>query len=403
MNSHNTHGLRPIENFFLALSLTLIAFNLRPVFSSLSVLLPEISASIGMSGLQAGILTTLPVLCLGIFAPLAPWLSIRIGVERTLFIVLVLLALGVALRGFGTLPALYVGSVFAGLAIAVGNVLLPSLVKRDFPSRLALLTGLYTMGLCGGAALAVGFTVPLQKVFDGSWQKALAFWALPAIAVGILWLPQLKNRGDTAVARRRYRVKGLLRQPLAWQVTFLMGMQSSLAYCVFGWLAPILRERGVAAEMAGMITSFSILIQVVSSLLVPILAVRRPSQSAFCVILCLLSGAGLVGLVFAPLATVWFWAAVQGIGQGGLIAMAMTLIVLRSPDPYVASHLSGMAQGIGYCLAAVGPFLVGTVHDFTGGFEATAIVFVFFAAGAAISGWLAGRSTLIPVHGEAVS
>lgn len=386
-----------LTSIILGFSLTMIAFNLRPVFSSLSVLLPDISADLGMTGTSAGILTTLPVLCLGLFAPLAPYLSQRIGSEKTLFLVLLLLAVGLALRGTGNFSLLYVGAVFAGGAIAMGNVLLPGVVKRDFPHQLALMTSLYTMALCGGAALAVGLTVPLKTLFGGSWQMALAFWVAPVILVMILWLPQLKGPGLHA-AKDRYQVKGLLRDPLAWQVTFYMGLQSSLAYCVFGWLAPILQERGLAGAQAGKLISFSIFIQAAACLITPVIAGRRASQSGLNVLLCLLATAGLTGFIFAPLSTVWLWVVVQGVGQGGLIAAAMMMIVLRARDAHVASHLSGMAQCIGYCLAAFGPLLVGLVHDWSGGFQWCSVVFAGFGLGAAIAGYLCGRPRLTNTH-----
>ena len=143
----------------LGASLVLIAFNLRPVFSSASALLPEIRDVLGLSSTGASLLTTLPVVCLGLFSPLAPRLAQRIGTERTLLAVIVLVALGTALRGLSSIPLLFLGTALAGAAIAVGNVLLPGLVKRDFPDRAALMTGCYTMALCAGAASAAAAAI----------------------------------------------------------------------------------------------------------------------------------------------------------------------------------------------------------------------------------------------------
>ena len=219
----------------LAISLVLIAFNLRPVFSSLSVVLPEIMRDTGMSTGMASLLTTLPVVCLGLFAPLAAGLAMRVGAERVILVLLCLLGLGTALRGLATVPALLVGSALAGASIAIVNVLLPGLVKRDFPQRAAAMTGLYTMALCGGAAAGAGLTVPLEHL-TGEWGLALALWAVPAVVVAAAFAPQAlaTRRGPR---RRAFRVRGLWTDPLAWQVTLFMGLQSALAYCVFGWLA----------------------------------------------------------------------------------------------------------------------------------------------------------------------
>ncbi|SER47330.1 MFS transporter, CP family, cyanate transporter [Faunimonas pinastri] len=391
-----TPAATPLGRLVLGGSLVLIAFNLRPVFSSLSALLPEVMLSAGLSTATASILTTLPVLCLGMFAPLAPGLARRVGAERVLLGALLLIAIGSGLRGFGTVPALFAGTFFAGFAIALGNVLLPGLVKRDFASRAALMTGLYTMALCAGAACAAGFTVPIQRLIGGSWAGALAVWAIPAVIVLLLWVPQsLRTQGGHQTVS--HRIEGLWRDPLAWQITLFMGLQSALAYIVFGWLAPILRERGMDAASAGFVVSVSVMVQVVTCLLVPHLAMRGRDQRLICVVLPTVALIGLLGFLFAPLWTVWFWAVVQGIGQGGLIAIAMMLIVLRSPDARVASHLSGMVQGVGYLIAATGPLLVGLLHGWMGSFTSSAIFFVLLWAGAAFCGWGAGRATHVNV------
>jgi CP family cyanate transporter-like MFS transporter len=379
-----------LTRFLLGASLVLIAFNLRPVFSSASALLPEIAQTFGLSTTGIGLLTTLPVVCLGAFSPLAPWLAQKIGTERTLLGVLALLMLGTALRSFNSIPLLFIGTALAGACIAVGNVLLPGLVKRDFPDKAALMTGCYTMALCAGAAAAAGFTLPVEHLLGGSAPAALGAWALPVFVVLLLWLPQ-----TLSLSRRPkqsgFKVNGLLRDPLAWQVTLFMGFQSALAYSVFGWLVPILRERGLDGVTAGAIVSVSVMVQACACLVIPHIAVRRPDQRAVVVMLLSAAVIALLGLLFAPLSMVWIWAVLQGIGQGGLIAVAMTIIVLRSPDAHVAAHLSGMAQCVGYLLAAIGPLIVGLLHTWTGGFAASALLFIFLGSCAGIAGWGAGR------------
>lgn len=379
-----------LARIVLGASLVLIAFNLRPVFSSASALLPELRSALQLSPLGVSLLTTLPVVCLGLFSPIAPRLAQRIGSERTLLAVLFLLALGTALRGFSSVPLLFAGTALAGACIAVGNVLLPGLVKHDFADRTALMTGLYTMALCGGAAAAAGLSIPVEQAFGGSLNAALSIWALPAIGVGLIWLPQALSV-DRAARRTGFRVEGLWRDRLAWKITLFMGLQSALAYCVFGWLVPILRERGLDGVTAGAIVSMSVMVQAASCIVAPQIAVRSKDQRLIHVALCAIAVVALLGLLFAPLSTAWFWAALQGVGQGGLIAVAMTAIVLRSPDAHVAAHLSGMAQCVGYLLAAIGPLIVGLIRSWTGSFRASAVLFVLLGTGAAINGWGAGR------------
>ncbi len=387
-------GKSPIGRLLLGLSLVLISFNLRPVFSSASALLPEIRTGLGLSSFGASILTTLPVVCLGLFSPLAPRLAQRIGTERVLLGMIFLLGLGTALRGFSSVPLLFFGTALAGACIAIGNVLLPGVVKRDFPDKAALMTGCYTMALCAGAASAAGLTLPIEHALGGSLGGALAAWALPAFVVGLLWLPQLIG-ARSQVRRSGFRVSGLWTDPIAWQVTLFMGLQSALAYCVFGWLVPILRERGLDGVTAGAIVSVSVMVQAAACLVAPHIAVKGRDQRAINVALCVIAVAALLGLLFAPLWMVWFWAVLQGVGQGGLIAVALTVIVLRSPDAHVAAHLSGMAQFVGYLLAAVGPLVVGMIHGWTGSFAWSSVLFVLLGLGAAVNGWFAGRAITV--------
>jgi len=391
VNPDPAHIPGAFARFLLGASLVLIAFNLRPVFSSASALLPEIRDGFGLSNPAASVLTTLPVLCLGLFSPVAPLLAQRIGTERTLLAIVFLLALGTAARGLDSVPLLYLGTALAGACIAVGNVLLPGLVKRDFPDKAALVTGWYTMALCAGAAGGAGLTIPLQTMLDGSVSGALAIWAVPAVVVGILWFPQVlatRRRSN----RERFAVKGMWRDRLAWHVTLFMGLQSALAYCVFGWLVPILRARGLDGVTAGAIVSVSVMVQAAACLVIPHIAVRSGDQRLLNVALSVLAVVALLGLQFAPLSTVWLWAILQGIGQGGLIAVALTVIVLRTEDPHAAAQLSGMAQCVGYSLAALGPLLVGFILGWSGSFAWSALLFVAIGLGTAVNGWYAGEA-----------
>lgn len=378
---------------FLGVCLLLIALNLRPIFPSLSVLLPEVSQALGMSGAMAGYATTLPVLCLGLFAPFAPRLADHYGAERVLLMVLLLIGVGTILRSVDTVTALFLGSALAGAGIAMGNVLLPSVVKRDFPTHIALMTGLFTMALCGGAALAAALSVPMAQI-GGSWRFGLAAWALPAFAVLLLWLPYALRSARPSSARKLPVIR-LLHDRLAWQVACFMGLQSALAYCVMGWMAPILRWRGLDAMTAGFYVSMSIMLQVGTCLLVPPLAARLRSQSLLNAGLALLAAAALVSLVVAPVEWLPALALLQGVGQGGLFAIAMTVIILRSPDPRVAARLSGMSQAIGYLLAAFGPMLVGMLYSATGSHAAAGWLFAGLGMVTMLSGWGAGRPLFV--------
>ncbi len=382
------------RRWLMGLSVVLIGFNLRPVFSSLSVVLPEIMERTGLSPGGASALTTLPVVCLGLFAMLAPRLGRRFGTERTLLACLVLVALGTGLRGAGSLPVLFAATALAGTGIAVANVLMSGLIKRDFAHSTALMMGFYTMAVCAGAAGGAAFTVPIEHAIGGGWARALAVWALPAALVCVLWAP-LALPCRPLASELTVQVRGLWRDALAWQVTLFMGLQSALAYIVMGWLAPILRERGLDAETAGYAVSVAVLTQVVTCLAVPLAAVRCRSQSALAAATVTLTVASLFGCLFAPLGGIWGWAVLLGIAQGGSFALALTLIVLRSPDSQVAAQLSGMAQGVGYLIAACGPMLAGLLRGWTGDFSATWWLVVAIGTVAVAAGLGAGRARMV--------
>nr|WP_144238619.1 CynX/NimT family MFS transporter [Pseudomonas brassicacearum] len=386
--------------WLLLLGLILVALNLRPALSSMAPLLSEVSKSLGLSAAQAGLLTTLPVLCLGLFAPLAPVLARRFGAERVVLGILLTLAAGIILRSSFGQVGLFAGSILAGASIGVIGVLLPGIVKRDFAKQAGTMTGVYTMALCLGAAMAAGATVPLSEHLDQRWALGLGFWAIPALLAAVFWLPQVGQKHGAHQAA--YRVRGLLRDPLAWQVTLYMGLQSSLAYIVFGWLPSILIGRGLTPTQAGLVLSVSVIVQLISSLAAPWLATRGKDQRLAIVIVMLMALGGLFGCLYAPIEGLWGWAILLGLGQGAAFSLALTLIVLRSRDAHVAANLSSMAQGFGYTLASLGPFAVGVVHDLTGGWNALGWIFGLVGLGAIIAGIGAGRALYVGVSSERV-
>ncbi|WP_413037988.1 CynX/NimT family MFS transporter [Pseudomonas ogarae] len=387
--------------WLLLLGLILVALNLRPALASMAPLLSEVSRSLGLSAAQAGLLTTLPVLCLGLFAPLAPVLARRFGAERVVLGILLALAGGIVLRSAFGQVGLFVGSILAGASIGVIGVLLPGIVKRDFAKQAGAMTGVYTMALCLGAAMAAGATVPLSEHLGHSWALGLGFWVVPALLAAVFWLPQVgEKHGAHQVA---YRVRGLLRDPLAWQVTLYMGLQSSLAYIVFGWLPSILIGRGLTPTQAGLVLSGSVIVQLISSLAAPWLATRGKDQRPAIVIAMLMTLGGLFSCLYAPIDGLWGWAILLGLGQGATFSLALTLIVLRSRDAHVAANLSSMAQGFGYTLASLGPFAVGVVHDLTGDWNALGWIFGLVGLGAIIAGIGAGRALYVGVSSERVT
>jgi CP family cyanate transporter-like MFS transporter len=384
----SAHTGPAISPFLLGAAIFAAALNLRPVLSSLGPVLPEVIADTGISATTASILTMVPTFCLGAFGLVAPRLAARLGSERTVVVSLVLLAAGALLRAVPDYLALLLGTIAAGAAIGVVGVLIPALIKRDFPDRTGPMMSVYTMMLCAGASLGAGASVPLAEGLGG-WPAGLAFWAAPASLAALAWVPVLRRSHAPGGIRK---AGGFLwRSRLAWCVTLFMGLQSSLAYIVFGWLAPILRARGFGAVDAGLIVSGSIMVQVLGALFVPILAARHRSQSGYVVAVTAMTLLGLLGCLYGPPVLAIIASGLLGIGQGGSMALALTIIVLRARDAGTAAELSGMSQSVGYTLASAGPLAVGLIRDLTGAWSAVGPFIVAIALLTALFGWAAGR------------
>jgi MFS transporter, CP family, cyanate transporter len=364
-------GRTRLRSFLLILGIVLLAANLRPALTGVAPLIGQIRADTGMSNGEAGLLTTLPLLAFGLLSPVAPRVARRFGMERVLLAGLLVLVAGILLRWAGAVAALFLGTVVLGAAIAVANVLLPSLVKREFPEQASLMMSVYSTSLGISAAFAAGVSVPLAQLAGIGWRGALAVWAIPALLAGVAWLPQLgrSDRPADPSPRGSPGVRDLWRSPLAWQVTLFMGLQSLAYYVTLTWLPEILQAEGMGAARAGWMLGLSQAVAIVTMFLAPMIAGRRPSQRGVVVVAVGTSGVGALGLLVAGSTASTLWVVLLGLGQGASFSLALTFFALRSPDPGHAAALSGMAQSVGYLLAAGGPFLFGVLRDVTGAWK----------------------------------
>ena len=373
----------------------LVSLNMRAALSAVSPLLTDVSNSYGLSSTAGGLLTTLPVLLMGVTAPFVPRLVRRLGPERVVLGALALLAAGVGLRVVSGVWALFAGSVVIGAAIALLNVTMPGLVKRDFPDRAATMTGVYTTSMIVGATLAAALSVPMEHAFGG-WQGSLASWSVLALFAALVWLPQVRRPAGAAGGRVAQpvgeRVAGLWRHPLAWQLAVYMGVMSLLSYTLIAWMPTILTDQGMDRGTAGAVFAFCNLIQVGGAFVVPTLAGRMHSQRVLVALMVSCNVGGILGLVLAPVGGAWLWAVLLGIAQGGGFGLAMALIVLRSGGAAVASQLSGMSQMVGYFIAAAGPVGFGALHQVTGGWTLPLVLLLGCCGVALTAGLGAGRA-----------
>jgi CP family cyanate transporter-like MFS transporter len=383
----------------LAIGLVLVAVNLRPGVVAVAPLLDTIRADTGMSTTMAGLLTTLPVLCFGLLAPLAPRLGRRFGVNTVLLLMMLLLAAGTALRLLHPMATLLIGTVVVGAAIAVANVLLPGVIKQEFAARAGLMSGVYSMSLFGGAALAAGVTLPVRNAMHLGWRPALAMWGLLALLAMLVWLPHVRRAARPRATATPSSggdidsrpVRGLWTHPVAWSVAFYFAAQALVFYSSAAWLPSILTGAGMSSGAAGWMLSFSSLTAIVGALFTPMLAARLLHPGVLVLLSALLTMIAFAGLLVAPAAGVYLWMALMGLGQGAGLSLSVLFIVLRAPDHRHTAQLSSMAQCAGYVLSAIGPFALGALHEMTGGWALPLVVLVVLGVPTVVCGLSSAR------------
>ena len=394
---------RPYEITLLVVAVAAAGLNLRTAITSLPPLFPDLQTQLHLSTATLSLLAATPVICFGVVSAFTAWLNRRYGEEMILLVALVLLTAGLLLRGVAPGVMLFPGTVLAASAIAVLNVLLSSMAKRRWPERAGLLIGIYLTTLSAGAILSSLLSVPLYDS-SGSVQLALGVWAVPAALAVLLWLPQLRYRtvglapaaaDGTVVAPARAGVK-VYRYALTWQVTAFMALQSLLYYAALSWLPTIFQDRGDSAVTAGNLLALMGVGNLATSLLVPVLAHRRPSQRGLVVPSLIGTAAGLAGVLWAPLGSAPFWVLVLGVSQGSCLGLAIFFMLARAPDAGVAASLSAFAQSVGYLVASAGPLVVGLLHSATGSWNLPVALLLVLCAAELATGLLAGRPLQLP-------
>ncbi|SHL91513.1 MFS transporter [Vreelandella subglaciescola] len=383
----------------LLVGILLIAANLRAPFTGLPPLLGFLASDFNLSTTAASALTTLPLLAFAIVSPLSARVARALGIERALFVALVVIAAGIGLRSTGPLWGLYVGTGLIGMGIAVGNVLLPSLIKRDFPYHIAALTGAYALSMGVAAALLSGLAVPMAEQWG--WSGSLgAFIVLPLAALAV-WVTQLKAPAPQAAEQQAPSSRGISiwRVGLAWQVTLFFGLNSTIYYVGIGWLPAILADAGMSPERAGSVHGVLQFATAVPGLVLGLILRHIHDQRLPAAGSALMSAVALLGLMAAPQQALW-WSVLFGLGTGSGIIMGLTFIGLRTGSAQQAASLSGMAQCIGYLLAAAGPPIMGVLHDSLGSWTVPLGICAMLALVIAVMGLLAGRDRHIACSGS---
>lgn len=385
---------RASSSFLLAAAIFLISMNLRPAITGVGPVLEFIRADTGLSALLAGVLTSIPLIAFALMSPFAAGIARRVGMERVIFISLLVLAAGVLLRSVPSLFALYAGSILLASAIAVGNVLVPGLIKRDFPHKVGLMTSLYATTLATFASISSGIAVPLANSLPGGWRGSLVIWFVPAIVAALILLPLLKNATKPLAGPGEKAAQSVWRSRLGWNVTLFMGIQSMCFYTLLSWLSSILQGQGYSPVSAGWIVAMYPALGIPVGLVFPLMIGRFRDQRALCAFWSLLMVAGCIGMIFLPQFIV-MWTIVCGIAIGFCFPLALSFFAMRASNTQQAAALSGMAQSVGYGIAAAGPVVFGALHDWSGGWVVPLWMLAACAFAQVFFGWNAGRNAHI--------
>ncbi|HCR1149630.1 TPA: CynX/NimT family MFS transporter [Klebsiella aerogenes] len=379
------------NKLLLIVGILFIAATLRVTFTGIAPLLDAIRAEYQLTTAQTGLLTTLPLLAFGLVSPLAAGVARRFGIERSLLLAMVIICLGIGLRSLPSAAWLYIGTALIGCGIALGNVLLPGLIKRDFSGHVARMTGAYSITMGAAAAAGSAMVVPLALAGFG-WRGALLLLMVFPLLALLLWLPQARRQATTPITGSgAAHNRGIWRSALAWQVTLFLGINSLVYYVIVGWLPAILQSMGYSEAQAGSLHGLLQLATAAPGLAIPLVLHRLKDQRGIAVLVALMCVVSTLGLWLLPGQAV-IWTLIFGFGSGATMILGLTFIGLRASSAHQAAALSGMAQTIGYLLAACGPPLIGKIHDAYGDWHIPLIIVALIAVVMALFGALAGRA-----------
>ena len=393
---------KSLYKIMLISGIIFVAFNLRPTITSIGPIIGVIRDDTGLTNGAAGMLTSLPLIAFAIMSPLAPKIANRYTNEIAMLIGLIILFLGIQIRSISIIGLIFAGTLLIGFGIAVLNVLLPSVIKDKFPTKIGLMTSIYTTAMGIVAALATGVSVPFAVSFDWGWQLTLIFWAIPTVlAIGFWIYLASKTEGDLEMHKAVQTNDTnpgtpMWKSPLAWQIALYMGFQSFLFYTTMSWLPEILHSSGVSMMTAGWMLSFAQVIGLPASFIVPILAERSASQRGIVAALVAFFMAGYGGLlIFNTFWILLISSMLIGISLSGFFALALTFIGIRARTAKQAARLSGMAQSYGYVLAALGPIFIGFLFDLSEAWTIPVLTMLFVAILVLIFGFGASRNDYV--------
>ena len=385
------------DALLVILGILFISFNLRAPITAVGSIVDLIQAEYGLSKAAAGFITTLPLLAFAVVSPFVATLSGKIGAARTMMCGLILILCGELIRSYTGAVGLYAGTAVIGVGIAIGNVIIPGIIKANFAERVGAVTSIYTSGMCIYAAVGAGISVPLAKGMNLGWKNALASWFILTVITVFIWLPQVRGaKAQNSAAKKSSGGSSIWSSRLAWFVTLFMGVQSLLFYSLVAWLPTVVTSKGLSDGFAGSMATLFQLMAIPATLLIPTLCDKFRDQRILVLVTCLIYALGMLCFLLGQTSMMLIVAVVlMAIGMGGSISLSIAFISLRSPNPARASQLSGMSQSAGYLLAAAGPVMTGALYDSLQSWTVPLILFIVLIAVLAFCGLTAGSNRTV--------
>ena len=396
------------EKLVVVLGILFISFNLRAPITAVGSIVDMIQNDYALSSASAGFITTLPLIAFAVVSPFVAQMSNKHGHATTMMIGLIFILAGIICRSYLGMYGLFIGTAVIGVGIAIGNVIIPAIIKKHFSRRVGLVTSIYTSGMCIFAAVGAGISVPLAKGVDLGWKNSLAVWFVLAVVTIFIWSSQTRGEKSSAsapaaasadVAAKTDNSKSttsIWKSKLAWWVTLFMGTQSLLFYSLVAWLPTIITSKGMTVEFAGSMALTFQLMAIPATLVIPIISDKLNDQKLLVIITCIIYGSGMFLFLTGFNQTMLFLAVVlMAIGMGGSISLSIAFISLRSPNSKKASELSGMAQSAGYLFAAAGPIVTGLIFDLESSWTVPLILFMVLIAVLAFCGLFAGHDSTV--------
>jgi len=379
------------QSLILFIGILLIGASLRAPITSVGIALPSIKDTLNLSNTSVSLITIIPLLSFAVISLFAAKISHKFGLERTVFGALILICVGIALRAITGVSWLYVGTILIGVGIAFGNVLTPGIIKMNFPLRIGIMTGYYTVVMNIFGSVSSYVTAPLVKHFN--YNIAISLIGIVTFIGIITWSFQL-NKHETVNSSQTTTNINVWKSPLSWQITLLMGGQSMIFYSLINWLPEFLLSHGTPINEAGIYLSILQLAIIPLTFVTPIFAEKLKNQVLITFVTGLLFVLGILTLMLQPN---WAFLGIIliGVASGLAFGLVNTFFGLRTENGLTAAKLSGMSQSVGYLFAAIGPLLFGILHDATNSWNTSFGILLITSIIIMIIGSRAGRNITI--------